>query len=203
MKKERTFVYTLCRGIAAVLYTLFFGAKARGVERFPQDENCIILANHIHALDPVTVARFYKVSEIHFMAKDSLFRNPFLHWLITKLHAFPVNRGATDMGAMRKAMQVVRDGHVLGIFPEGHRQTSEHVESIETGVAVIALKTNVPLVPVLITGRYSFRGRLRVVVGDPIPMDDLRESASSASAPEELKRRIIDALEALRPLSDF
>ena len=76
MKTEKTFLYTLARGIAAFLYPCVFLAKARGVENFPREENCIILSNHLSAWDPITIAHVYKHNEIHFIAKESLFRNP-------------------------------------------------------------------------------------------------------------------------------
>lgn len=203
MHKEKTWLYTLLRGIAAVVYRIFFQAKIRGTENYPTDTNCIILGNHISAWDPVTIAYSYKVSEIHFMGKESLFKNRFLRAFFTKVHAFSVNRGESDMAAMRTAMQVIRDGHVLGIFPEGTRQQDNRVQHIETGVAVMALKSNVPLVPVLITGKYRLFGKIRVVVGEPIPLDDLRAAHADTQTLEVLKARIIDSLEALRPLSSF
>lgn len=203
MKKERTLLYTIARAIAAAIYRCFFFAKARGMEHYPRDENCIILSNHISAWDPISVARYYRVSEIHFIGKEELFKNPLLGWLLRKLHAFPVQRGETDMSAMRASMQVLRDGHVLGIFPEGHRQKGDRVRSIETGIAVMALKSEVPLVPVLIGGKYRLGGRVRVVVGEPIPVADLRSMRQDTETLELLKARIIDSLEALRPLLDF
>lgn len=203
LKKEKTFLYTFARGIAAIIYRLFFWAKAKGVEHFPQDENCIILSNHISAWDPITLAYFYRVSEIHFVAKESLFKIPFVRWLVTSLHAIRVNRGETDMGAMRASMQVLKDGHVLGIFPEGHRQTENRVQHIETGVAVMALKSDAPLVPAVITGKYRIGGRIRLVVGEPIDISDLRQRRADSETLELLKARIIDAVEALRPLSEF
>lgn len=198
MKKEKTPLYTFARVVIGIGFRVAFGVRATGMENYPQDQNCIILSNHISALDPLTIAMFYKVSEIHFIGKESLFRNKFLAKLLTTLHAFPVNRGETDMGAMRTAMQIVRDGYVLGIFPEGHRQQGEHMQRIETGVAVMALKTDVPVVPVCITGKYRPFGKLRVTVGEPIPMDDLRAMRSNSEVLETLKQRIIDSVEALR-----
>lgn len=203
LNREKTGLYTFARVVIGFIIKVLFGGRARGMENYPQDENCIILSNHISAWDPLTVAYFYKVSEIHFMGKESLFKNRALGWLLRKLHAFRVNRGESDMSAMREAMKVLKDGHVLGIFPEGHRQQGGRMQSIETGVAVIAMRTDAPLIPVLITGKYRPFGKLRSVIGPPIPIDDLRARRTDSEALEALKARIIDAVEALRPLSDF
>lgn len=203
MKKEKTFLYTIARGIAAVIYRVIFPTKARGMENFPTNENFIVLSNHISAWDPITIARYYRTSEIHFMAKESLYKNKLLAALLNKLHAFPVNRGKADMTAMRTAMQIIHDGYVLGIFPEGHRQHNDCVQSIESGVAVLALRTDVPLIPVVITGKYRFGGRIRVVIGPPIDIADLRAGPPDTPTVEAVKTRIIDAVEALRPLAAF
>lgn len=203
MNKERTWLYSIARALAAVVCRCIFFSKARGLENFPRDENCILLGNHISAWDPVTVAHYYKPNEVHFMGKESLFKNPVLRTLFKWLHAFPVYRGERDMRAMRTAMQVLYDGHVLGIFPEGTRQRDDRMQSIETGVAVIALKSDVPLIPICISGRYRLFGKVRMVVGPPIKLDDLRGRRADTPTLEETKSRIIDAVEALRPLTKF
>ena len=200
MKLEKTWFYTFAQRVAWCFYTLIFRAKARGLENFPKDQNCILYGNHISAWDPLTIAHFYRINEIHFMAKESLFRVPVLRAIVKGLHAFPVNRGSSDMAAMRTAMQVLREGHVLGIFPEGTRQQGGPVTNIETGVAVLALKSKVPLIPVLVGGKYTFFGRIRAVVGEAVPLDDLREKRTDAETLDEVKRRIIDGLETLRPM---
>jgi len=203
LNAERTWLYTLARVILGFVYRVFFRAKARGVENYPKDQNCIILGNHVSAWDPLSIGVFFKHSEIHFMAKESLFQNPLLRALLTGLHGFPVHRGETDMAAMRTAMQVLREGKVLGIFPEGSRRQEIKVERIETGVAVLALKTNVPLIPVFVGGTYRLFGGVRVVVGAPVPLDDLRQRRADSETLEMVKARIIQSLEALRPLSNF
>lgn len=105
------------------------------MENFPREENCIILSNHLSAWDPITIAHVYKHNEIHFIAKESLFRNRALKWFLGRLHAFPVSRGEADLAAMRTALKVIADGHVLGIFPEGHRRHTPGWEpgKLETG----------------------------------------------------------------------
>lgn len=200
MHIEKTFLYTLLRVFYKIVGTIVFRATSEGIENFPVDQNCIILGNHISAWDPLMVASIYKQNEIHFIAKESLYESKLFGFILNKLHAFRVNRGESDMAAMREAMQILRDGHVLGIFPEGHRQFgSTKVEKIETGVAVMALKSKVPVVPVLISGQYRFFGKVHAVVGPAIALDDLRAQRADAQLLEQVKQRIIESLEALRP----
>ncbi len=203
MNAEKTGFYTFARIVVGIILRGLFGIKVRGQENLPKDRNCILMGNHISGWDPLTIAYLYKYSEVHFIAKDSLFKIPVLRTILKWLHAFPVKRGEADMAAMRTCMQVIREGHVLGIFPEGHRQKDGRVKAVETGIAVLALKTSVPVVPVFIIGKYRPFGRLRAVVGEPIPLDELRAARPDVETQEALKARVIDALESLRPLASF
>ena len=197
MNVEKTWLYSFARFLMTILYCSVFRLRARGVERFPKDQNCILLSNHISAWDPLTIAHLYKHNEIHFFAKDSLFKNTFFAVVLRKIHAFPVKRGETDMKAMRHAMQVLKDGHVLGIFPEGHRIYGGEIAPMETGVAVMALKSRVPVTPIFIRGRYRFFSTILVSVGEPISLDDLFGGTADADTLNEVKRRFMRALQAL------
>ncbi|MDR0897004.1 MAG: 1-acyl-sn-glycerol-3-phosphate acyltransferase [Oscillospiraceae bacterium] len=203
MRDKPTWLYAIVRVVGTVFYKLFYRYKMRGIEHLPSDQNYLIYANHYHALDPVTVALCCRRREIRFMSKADLFQNKLFRFLLTQLHAFPVRRGEADMGAMRAAMQVLKDGRVLGIFPEGHRQADGVFKGVETGVAVLALKCGVPVIPVRISGKYRFRGQMRAVVGAPLKLDDLRAQKPDAETLEAVKERIFRGIEDLAPLSDF
>lgn len=198
MKPRRTALYCFARVVMAILYPLLFGARVYGAEHFPKDRNFIVLANHISNWDPVSVAYACKTWEIHFLAKEGLFKNRLLRWLVTKLHAIPVSRQGTNLAAMRAALAVLRDGQVLGIFPEGHRYNTGRVEKIETGVAMLALKSDAPLVPAYIQGGYRLWSGLKILVGPALDLTDLREKGQSAEVIEEIKQRIEAALIRLR-----
>jgi 1-acyl-sn-glycerol-3-phosphate acyltransferase len=167
------------------------------VERFPKDVNCILFANHISAWDPLIVAHLSKHNEVHFFAKASLFKYKMLAAVLRKVHAFPVKRGETDMKAMRHAMQVLKDGRVLGIFPEGTRNYDGQIKPIETGIAVMALKSRVPVIPIMINGRYKLFSKITVNIGEPIPLDDLFAKTADVDALDEVKARFMRALQAL------
>jgi len=197
MNVERTWLYSFAKVLLKFLFRFVFRLQARGLEFFPKDQNCILLSNHISAWDPMTITHLYKHNEIHFFAKDSLFKNKLLAAVLRKIHAFPVKRGETDMKAMRHAMQVLKDGHVLGIFPEGHRIHGGELAPIETGVAVMALKSRVPVVPILIRGRYKLFSTIKVSVGEPVPLDGLIGGTADADTLNEVKDRFMRALQAL------
>jgi 1-acyl-sn-glycerol-3-phosphate acyltransferase len=131
------------------------------------------------------------------MAKSELYWWP-LSMVITAGGGFPVRRGERDIEAMNKAIQLVREGNVVAMFPHGTRQRKGLVKRYQpkahTGAARIALEAGVPLVPAAIGGtdRLSRLGPLRVRYGKPIPVDDLQHLEQSAAAKQATERLMVE-----------
>jgi 1-acyl-sn-glycerol-3-phosphate acyltransferase len=127
------------------------------------------------------------------MAKSELYWWPLNH-LITAGGGFPVRRGERDLEAINTAIELVRAGHVVAMFPHGTRQRKGLVKRYQpkahTGAARIALEAGAPLVPAAIGGtdRLSRLGPLRVRYGEPIPLDDLKNEDASVAAREATDR---------------
>lgn len=126
-KRRYTPLYTIIVFLYGILVKLLFFMKIEGRENVPKDRNCILMGNHQCLLDPVTLALCVPDREIHFMGKKELFENKALGWIFRQVHGFPVDRGNMDMGAIRTAMGVLKEGETLGIFPEGTRSRTGHM----------------------------------------------------------------------------
>jgi 1-acyl-sn-glycerol-3-phosphate acyltransferase len=159
----------------------------------------IIASNHISNWDPILVGLGCR-REVHFMAKEELFRNRFLSALIRAYNAIPVHRGRLDRGALRAAADVLRGGNVLLIFPGGGRDQSGEVNDPKAGVGFIACMNGAPVVPAYITGsdrlaRAFLRGGgVEVAFGAPI-------SATAAKSSDEyraLSRTVADEIGRLK-----
>lgn len=187
-------VYKATGVVIDFIYFKLFGMKMCGKENLPESAPFILLANHHSMGDPFALGEVYRKGIVHFMAKEELFRNRIVSWYIRKMNGFPVKRGQTDMTAMRTAMQVIRDGHVLGIFPEGTRHRDGKLGEIESGISVMALKMKVPVVPVYLGGQYRIGGKLRVAIGKPLDLDELRARRPDAETMEEVKNLVAQAL---------
>ena len=122
----------------------------------------ILMANHTTMLDPFMMAGAIPQYQIRFIGKKELWKFPPFAWFANAIRAIPVDRHNTDMEAMRACMRVTREGHVLGIFPEGTRHHKGLMTELESGVAMIALRSKVPLVPVYIAGKLGFFRTLHV-----------------------------------------
>ena len=186
--------------VVRFLYFLFYHIQVEGREHIPTSGGFVLASNHRSYADPPLLATRLRKQRCVFMAKEELFRNKFFGWLIRKLGAFPVTRGAGDNGVIETAEQYVRSGRVLMIFPEGTRSKDGRVGRGKTGVALIAAQTGAPVVPVGITftGKLHFRSQIIVRFGTPIQAAEL--ALGEDPKPRELaalKNRIMTEIKGL------
>ncbi len=161
---------------------LICGLELKGSRNVPSDGGLIIASNHVAAGDPPLLGSACP-REVHFMAKKELFKPP-LGLLIKRLNAFPVDREGFDLDSIKNSLELLRLGHVLLMFPEGTRSRDGRLGEPKPGVAMIALKAGVPIVPVFIANtRRAWLNRLsgkRLLVhfGEPMNFrnDDDRQS---------------------------
>ena len=189
-KTKRTVIYTIVVFLYYILVKLVFFMRFEGRENIPKDKNVILMGNHQCLLDPVTLALCARDREIHFMGKKELWNNRLLGWVFTQVHGFPVDRGNMDMGAIRTAMNVLKGGETLGIFPEGTRSRTGHMLPLLSGASMLALRSGCEVIPVYIDGRYRPFHRITVRVGTAVEMDDLRAGRVTKESCDALTGRI-------------
>jgi 1-acyl-sn-glycerol-3-phosphate acyltransferase len=192
--------YLLAAAISWPFVKVGFRLRARGMEHLPKG-GFVLAANHTSNFDPWPLAiSLFPRRQLRFMAKSELF-NPILKPVLAGGGAFPVRRGEADLEAIHRAVELVRDGEIVVMFPEGTRRRKglrkKHEARAHTGAARIALTAGAPLVPAAIKGtdRLSQLGPLRVAYGRPIPLDDLREQEVSPAAREATERLMAEIRE--------
>jgi 1-acyl-sn-glycerol-3-phosphate acyltransferase len=176
--------------------------RARGVEHLPEG-GFVLAANHTSNFDPWPLGTpFLPRRQLRFMAKAELF-NPILAPILRAGGAFKVRRGEGDVEAMRTAIELVRSGEIVVMFPEGTRQRKglrkKHAARPHTGAARIALAADAPLVPAAIAGtdRLSRLGPLRVAYGPPIDVSDL-DGKDVKTASTIATERLMEEIEKLK-----
>ena len=153
--------------IVQPLIKLLFPFRTVGVENVPEG-GALLCANHASGWDPIMIAlALPNDSRLHFMAKEELFKNSFLRWLITKLGGFPVKRGGNDLVAMKTSLKVLGNGDRLLVFPEGTRVEKEGDTDAKGGITVIASRTGVPIIPIYCGGPKKLFHRYTIVFGAP------------------------------------
>lgn len=164
-------LYGLAKTILRPLTKALFAARVRGEEHVPATGPIVVAANHRSLLDPPLLGAWFPRT-IQYMAKRELFSIPVLSWFITQWHAFPVDRDRADLGAIRQALRILKDGGVVGIFPEGTRNLDGAVKA-RGGAILIAATAGCPVVPVALVGTQYAARRLRaskveVRIGEPV-----------------------------------
>lgn len=143
--------YRFVRAVAVVYSKLFHRLSVKGTENIPQDGGCVIIANHSSFLDPIFVASSFK-RDIFFMGKSDLLKSKFMKWIFNLCHVIPINRGESDIAALRKTCDVVNGGNLTGIFPQGTRIrcNQPEVETVQAGIGLVGARTKAPIIPVAI-----------------------------------------------------
>ena len=167
------------KSFARVLIGTLWPYRAVGVENIPAEGGAVLCCNHISNMDPIHLLCAQK-RHIYFMAKKELFRVGLFRWLLGKvMGVFAVDRKASDKDAVVHAIRLVRDGHVMGIFPEGTRSKDGNLARGKAGVAMIAARTGAPIIPCCILRKTKQRKlrlfcRTTVVFGTPIQPSELQ-----------------------------
>jgi len=176
---------------------LFFRIRWEGFEALP-DGPLIICANHISFLDPVLLG-IKLPRQLFFMSKAELFKVPVLGWALKNCGAFPVNRGKGDKSALIAAQQVVREGKLLGIFPEGTRSKTGQMLRPKSGAAMLAHMLGADILPISIhcKGRVRIFKKITVRMGVVIQHEELN---IQKGAPSELKAASILIMDRIKTL---
>jgi len=194
-----TVVYNICRGILKLLMPILYPVRVHGKENIKYIQpKTLVIANHKAFVDPLAIAYLVPHHQIHFIAKRELSKNPFARWLFDHLHVISVSRHATDMSAMRLCMTAVKNDCILGIFPEGTRHQPELMQEVESGTAMIALRTGIPVIPVYIDRKMRPFRRTHLYFCPPMQLDDLYAAGVSKETINDMSGRIRDHFLALR-----
>ncbi len=171
------FFYRMGWLLLRLIMAIYAKVEVIGAENVPRRGGLIIVSNHLNNTDPGMVGGFLG-RRVVFMAKDEMFQ--WLVWggYLRLMGAFPVRRTEADLKALRRAVQVLRRGEALVMFPEGTRSRTGSMRKGQPGTAIVALRAGAPILPVAVTGtevvrlpsdffRPFRRIKIRMVVGQP------------------------------------
>ena len=195
--------YLIIVPLAWIVWHIAFRIKVIGRENLIRDRGFVLASNHISAIDPVFIvlARFWG-RRMLIMGKEELFEvNPFITWFMRAVNVVPVHRGRGDTAAVDKAVESVKGGQGLLIFPEGTRSKDGNLGKLKSGAFVVASAAGVDMTPCRIIykgGKMRLFGRVTVVFGPPIPAEKLALGEEhSARRLRECKALLEERLERL------
>lgn len=203
----RTFAppfYWTCTYLLRMLLRVIVRWRVTGREHVPKEGALIVVSNHLNNADPPILGAGIARRRIRWMAKIELFKMPF--GVIPRLWgAFPVRRFDADLGAMLTAERILKQGGVLGMFPEGHRSRTGYMGPAHPGTAMIALRSGATVLPCAITGTERLKNPLvllrrpvfSISIGEPISLEAVRRPTEAQV--NELTARIVAAIQAQLP----
>ena len=178
--------------------------RVEGLENVPRRGGFLVVANHCSNFDPPSLgwAVGHRTGQVvHFMAKDEMRRWPVVGWLARQAGAFFVRRGAGDRAAQRLALELLASGRPMAIFPEGTRTRDGRLGEARQGAALLAMRTDVPILPVGIAGthrifpgrrRWPHRGPITFRIGPTfsLPHNDELDRAALHAGTDRIMREI-------------
>lgn len=165
--KHHNKVYAVLYPIIWIFMKILHPWKAIGAENIPEGP-AVICGNHTTVGDPLyVVCGMSSKRQTHVMAKAEIMKWPVIGFLLKKAGIIGVNRGKSDMAAVKECLRVLRNGEKLLMFPEGTRVKEGKVSEAQTGAAMLATRTNSPLVPVYIQPKKRRFRKTTVVFGQP------------------------------------
>ncbi len=160
-----------------LIKNLIMDIRVEGIENVPASGPLVLVVNHMTNFDVFPIQICLSNRPIFFMAKEELFRNPLTDLLFRSLLAFPVYRGAGDGWAMEFAINLLKRGQVVGIFPQGKRRRDINLGRGKSGAARLAIEVGCPILPMALDGTQRLfssiprRAPIRVSIGEMIYPD--------------------------------
>lgn len=187
--KWKKFVRKIVKGFLKSLYYIFYRIKITG--SVPETGPYIICANHLNYLDAAAIVLMNE-RKVHFVGKEDLFRFGILRWLAHLFDIIPIKRNMQDMEAMKRCIKVVKNGDLLGIFPEGTRKGLEKNGKAKNGASYMAIKTGTPIIPVGISGTFKPFSKIHINYGEPIDLSSYK--GADKEKQDEATKLVMDTI---------
>jgi len=193
--------YKITKGFFGNILKLLYRVRVVNPENEVLDRPYIVCANHTSFMDVCALVIAFK-GQIRFMAKKEVFSVPILRGFVKSMGAFPVDRKKGDVAAIKKTLDILRDGERIGIFPQGTRRPYENPRDTEVkdGVGMISSRSGVGVIPVFIKtkkGKLRIFRRTRVIIGEYMSPEELTVEATGREKYKVITEKIFDRVCAL------
>lgn len=203
-------IYTFCRNALWVLLKVWNRLEVHGAEHVPDKGGVLLVANHVSFLDPPALGCAAIKRHVRYLARDTLFSPPWFGRLLHNVAVVPLSRERSDVGALKKALAVLKAGDCLGLFPEGTRSPDGKMAEAKGGVGFIVAKSGAVVVPAYIDGTYRALSRhhrwirpikVRVFFGPPLTSEELNAIPNGPDYYDKIGALVTARIRALMPPS--
>ncbi len=190
-------IYSFLKVLAVPILHIIFRLKGKGTENIPSEGGAIFAVNHRSNWDVIVVGATCP-RRLRYMAKAEMFKTWIGKKFFTSLGAFPINRGKSDIGAVKSALKILKNGEIILMFPEGHRIKDGNTRvKAKTGVSMFAIKAKKPVIPVKISGKYRLFSKITVTYGAPIVLDEYYDAKLEGDTLQKTADYILDSVRGL------
>ncbi|CEI72885.1 MULTISPECIES: lysophospholipid acyltransferase family protein [Romboutsia] len=186
--------YNFATKVLLMFSKTFYKFEVIGKENIPNEGNIIIACNHKSNLDPIFIASAIQNREIAAIAKKELFKSKPLAFILNKLNVIPINRDKPDVSTIKNILRSIKDGYILGIFPEGTRVKEPGFGQAKGGLTVFAVKGKADVVPISIISNYKFFNRVTVYIDKPISFKEYYGKKLTTEDNERLAQNVLEVI---------
>lgn len=172
-------------------YKIVYRIKKVNEKNIPDEGAYIICANHVNMLDALAVVCGCK-RKVRFICKESMFKNKALCWALKLADTIPLNREKNDIESMKRSLKALKNGDILGVFPEGTRKGMEKNLKAKSGAAFFSLKTGTKVIPLGIQGSFKPFTKVKLVFGEPLDFSEYYGKEKDKEALEKVTNIIMD-----------
>ncbi len=183
-------LYSAAKIFFYVIFKILYRIEVEGLENVRMDGRLAICSNHANNLDPLLVSVVFP-RKISWMAKKELFKNKTFGNILGKIGAFPIDRDNSDISAIKNALRILKDGGVLGIFPEGTRVKGFDINNAKPGIGLLTAKSKSVVQPIYIDGNYKLFNKIKIKIGKQIDLSQ-EESKDYAEISKNILKSIYD-----------
>jgi len=185
--------YRFAKFVVRIYYNLFFKVKIVGLDNLPKDGGYMLAPNHLSMHDPPLLGGFFPRLDLYAMSKKEAFDVWILKPILPRINVFPVDREGNDITAIKTSLKILKRGDGLLIFPEGTRNKKTDGTPLEAkpGVALLAIKAKVPVVPITIDSTYKLFSQIVITYHPPVSLKEYEGQKLDTETYQEVTQDIL------------
>ncbi len=176
---------------------IVYRPKIVGKENLPKKDAALICPNHVHAFDSAVIVMMNR-RKINILAKEELYKNFFIRFLADIFGIYPVKRNGRSMESVKISLKILKNKELLMLFPEGTRNGMAKGVKAKDGAVKLAIKANVPIIPVGVQGDFKYFKKIKVNIGKPIYYNVSKEDSNNKEVLDKLTQELMDEIVKLR-----